>query len=452
MFSGPSVSHPAVYDSSPSARLALDCLNELQARGHLAFLVGGCVRDRLLGTAPADYDIATSARPAQLLQLFPDAQEVGASFGVVLLRRDESEVQLATFRKEGIYDDGRRPSELAFVDDPAQDAARRDFTVNALFEDPASGTLLDFFGGQQDLRDGVIRAVGDPARRFAEDHLRMLRAVRFAARLGFAVEEQTAAAIRAHAAQIHRISQERIRDELTRILTEGGARRGLELLDDLGLLSEILPEAKAMQGVQQPPDYHPEGDVWIHTLLMLDALQRPSITLALGVLFHDIGKPETQTVTDRIRFHGHVEAGERIARRVMQRLRYSREQTEQVLALVANHMKFMHLPEMRESTRKRFLRQPGFDEHLELHRVDCLSSHRKLGNYDYARELLAALPEENLRPKPLLGGVDLIALGYEPGPQFREILTALEDQQLEGRLVKREDALAWVADRFPLGG
>ncbi|MCW5962678.1 MAG: CCA tRNA nucleotidyltransferase [Bryobacterales bacterium] len=413
-------------------------------------MVGGCVRDRLLGTVPADYDIATSARPPQLLQLFPDAQEVGVIFGVVLLRRGEAEVQLATFRREGVYEDGRRPSELAFVDEPAQDAARRDFTINALFENPATGELLDFFGGQQDLRAGVIRAVGNPARRFAEDHLRMLRAVRFAARLGFSVEEQTATAIRVNASQIHRISQERVRDELTRILTEGGARRGLELLDGLGLLAESLPEAKAMQGVQQPPDYHPEGDVWIHTLLMLEALHRPSITLALGVLFHDIGKPETQTVTDRIRFHGHVEAGERIARRVMDRLRYSREQSEQVQALVANHMKFMHLHEMRDSTRKRFLRLPRFHEHLELHRVDCLSSHRKLGNYEYARELLEALPAEDLRPQPLLRGADLIALGYRPGPQFREILTALEDQQLEGRLATREDALAWLANRYPL--
>lgn len=439
----------AEFPQHPSAALALDCLRTLQAAGYRAYLVGGCVRDRLLGRIPQDFDVATNARPEEILGLFPKAQEVGASFGVILLHRSKGEVQIATFRREGEYQDGRRPSELAFVDDPAQDAARRDFTINAMFEDPQRGELLDFWEGRADLAAGVIRTVGDPAMRFADDRLRMLRAVRFAARLGFQIEEATAAAIRSQAPAIHRISQERIRDELSRILTEGGARRGMELLDELGLLAEILPEAKAMQGVEQPPDFHPEGDVWTHTMLMLEALGQPSLTLALGVLFHDIGKPETQTISDRIRFNGHVEAGERIARRVMGRLRFSREQTEQVVALVANHMKFMHLRNMRESTRKRFLRLPGFDEHMELHRADCLSSHRKLGNYDYARELLAAMPPEQLRPERLLSGEDLIARGYRPGPRFREILSALEDEQLEGRLRSRDEALAWLDREHP---
>ncbi len=436
--------------SAASADLALDCLRTLHAHGHLAYFVGGCVRDRLLNRVPGDYDIATSALPPQILSLFPESREVGASFGVILVQRQGGEVQIATFRQEGIYEDGRRPAELSFVDNPAQDAARRDFTMNALFENPLNGELLDFHGGQQDLRDRIIRAVGDPGKRFAEDHLRMLRAVRFAARFGFSLDPATTAAIRARAPLIQRISQERVRDELVRILTEGGPRRGLELLDSLHLLAEILPEAKAMQGVQQPPDFHPEGDVWTHTMLMLEGLQQPSITLALGVLFHDIGKPETQTITDRIRFHGHVEAGERIALSVMTRLRFPQHQIQQTIALVANHMKFMHLADMRESTRKRFLRLPDFEEHLELHRVDCLSSHRKLGNYHYARELLATLPNEGLRPAPLLNGDDLIALGYRPGPRFGQILHDLEDQQLEGRFASRDDALAWLKAAYPL--
>lgn len=435
--------------SGPSARLALECLQTLQRRGYRAYLVGGCVRDRLRGIPPTDFDIATNARPAELLAIFPSSIEAGASFGVVYVRNGEAEVQIASFRREGQYPDGRHPDAVAFVDDPREDAARRDFTVNAMFEDPFSGEILDFYGGQQDLRDGLIRSVGEPSLRFEEDHLRLLRAVRIAARFHFAIEARTGDAIRAQAARIQRISAERIRDELNRILTEGNLRRGLEMLDDYGLLVHVLPEAKAMQGVEQPPDFHPEGDVWTHTMLMLEALHQPTITLALGVLFHDIGKPETQTITDRIRFHGHVEAGQRIAKRVMERLRYSKEHVEQVLALVGNHMKFMHLREMRESTRKRFLRLPGFEEHLELHRVDCLSSHRNLGNYDHARELLATTAHEQLRPEPLLRGGDLMAMGYTPGPLFRQILDALEDQQLEGLLTTSDEAKAWVRAQFP---
>ncbi len=434
--------------TSPSFALALDSLATLQHAGFVAYLVGGCVRDRLLGRIPSDFDIATSAPPQALLRLFPAAVEVGASFGVIVLRQGEGEVQIATFRREGAYADGRHPDVLEFVTEPREDAARRDFTINALFEDPLRQQQFDFFGGCADLEAGLVRAVGNPAQRFEEDHLRMLRAVRFAARLGFSIETGTADAIRQQAALIRRISAERIRDELSRILTEGAARRGLEMLDDVGLLAHVLPEAKAMQGVEQPPDYHPEGDVWTHTMLMLDLLQQPSLTLALGVLFHDIGKPETQTITDRIRFHGHVEAGERIARRVLHRLRYSGDETAQVAALVANHMKFMHLRDMRQSTLKRFLRLPCFEEHLELHRVDCLSAHRKLGNYDYARQMLATLGEEQLHPAPLLRGEDLIAQGYRPGPQFREILEALETRQLEGLTTTREDALEWVLSSF----
>jgi len=436
-------------DTASSFPLALESLQALHSQGFRAYFVGGCVRDRLLGIVPHDFDIATNARPADLLALFPDALEVGASFGVVIRRKKSAEVQIATFRREGGYADGRRPDAVDFVDEPREDAARRDFTINALFEDPVSGEVLDFFQGREDLAARCLRAVGDPHRRFQEDHLRMLRAVRFAARFGLNLDAATAAAIRENAPQIVRISAERIRDEISRILVEGAAARGFALLDELGLLDQILPEVKAMQGVEQPPQYHPEGDVWTHTMLMLEMLrQPPSLTQALGVLFHDIGKPGTQTITDRIRFNGHVEEGVRIARAIMNRLRYSGEETTQVCALVENHMKFMHLRDMRQSTRLRFLRMPLFDEHLELHRVDCLSSHRKLDNYDYAREELANLSAETLRPPPLLRGEDLMALGLKPGPQFRVILTNLEDEQLEGRLVDKEEALHWVRKHF----
>lgn len=433
-----------------SRTLALETLTALRAAGYQAWLVGGCVRDRLLGIEPGDYDVATNARPAEIARLFPDALPVGASFGVMLRRFPEAQAEVATFRSEGVYADGRRPDLVRFEDSPERDANRRDFTINALYEDPLSGDVLDFHGGRADLAARCIRAVGDPARRFAEDHLRMLRAVRFAARLGFTIEARTAAAIRAQASAIQRIAPERIRDELNRILTEGSPRRGIELLDELGLLDHFLPELTRMKGVEQPPEFHPEGDVWVHTLAMLGLLEAPTLTLALGVLFHDIGKPETQTRTDRIRFHGHVEAGVRIAREIMQRLRYSSAEIAQVEALIAGHMKFMHLQEMRPSTLKRFLAQPRFEEHLALHRADCLSSHGKLDNYNYALQALARFGEEELHPPPLLRGEDLIALGYSPGPQFGEILRALEDQRLDGLLATREEALLWLARTFPL--
>ncbi len=434
-----------------SRMLALESVASLQQKGYLALLVGGCVRDRLLGLEPGDYDIATNARPAEIERLFPDAIAVGASFGVMLRRAGGAQTEIATFRSEGEYGDGRRPDAVCFEETPERDSQRRDFTINAFYEDAASGQVLDFHGGREDLAAKRIRAVGEPDRRFAEDHLRMMRAVRFAARLGFEIENRTATAIRAHAAEIRRIAPERVRDELSRILTEGGARRGMEMLDELGLLVEILPEASRMKGVAQPPEFHPEGDVWVHTMRMLELLEQPSLTLALGVLFHDIGKPETQTFGDRIRFHGHVEAGMRIAREVMGRLRYSSAEIEQVQALVAGHMKFMHIGDMRQSTLKRFLGQPRIEEHLALHRVDCLSSHGKLDNLFFAQEALEQFGEEELHPEPLLRGEDLMALGHRPGPRFGEILRGLEEQRLEGAIHTREQAIEWVLREYPLG-
>ncbi|MGD0500366.1 MAG: CCA tRNA nucleotidyltransferase [Bryobacteraceae bacterium] len=429
--------------------LARSIIATLRGAGHQAWLAGGSVRDLLLGAEPKDYDVATDARPERLLELFPGAGCVGAHFGVVLVRQDSACVEVATFRSDREYADGRRPAAVRFETDPRQDALRRDFTVNGLMMDPESGAVLDYVGGRADLERGLIRAIGDPRIRFAEDHLRLLRAVRFAARLGFAIEPATFEAIRRNQTAILRVSAERVRDELARILTEGGARRGFELLDASGLLASILPEVAAMKGVAQPPEYHPEGDVWVHTLLLLERLERPSLTLALGALLHDVGKPPTFRVAERIRFDGHVEAGVKLAGQILSRLRFSRDEIERVEALVANHMRFKDASEMRESTLKRFLRLPRFDEHLELHRLDVLASNRRLENYEFARRKREEFSAGRLKPPPLVTGADLIAAGYEPGPLFTRILTAVEDAQLEGLADTREDALALVRERFP---
>jgi poly(A) polymerase len=414
----------------------------LKQHGRQAYLVGGCVRDLLLGREPKDFDVATDAPPDEVASLFPRAELVGAHFGVVLVRSDGRQVEVATFRSDSTYSDGRRPDSVRFETDPSQDARRRDFTINALMLDPSNGRILDFVNGREDLTAGIIRAIGDSETRFREDHLRLLRAVRFAASLGFAIEPETAAAIRKLSGAIQGVSAERVRDELSRILTEGGARRGFELLDELGLLREILPEVAAMKGVAQPPEFHPEGDVWRHTLLMLEGLRQPSVTQALGVLLHDVGKPPTFRVAERIRFDGHVTAGERMAAEILARLKFSSEQTERVVQLVANHMKFMDVSRMRESTLKRFLRQPYFEEHLELHRLDCLSSHGNLESYDFSVAKLADLKPADLKPPPLLNGRDLIALGFTPGPVFGKILAEVEDAQLESRIHSREEAIA----------
>ena len=427
------------------AALATAVIHKLKDHGHQAYLVGGCVRDLLLGESPKDYDISTDAAPDRVRELFLNANLVGARFGIVLVR-DESgdQVEVATFRSDFDYDDGRRPSRVHFEVDPRADVLRRDFTINGMMMNPDSGDVLDFVEGERDLRAHIVRAIGDPEHRFREDQLRMLRAIRFAARLGFAIEERTLAAIQKLSASIRTVSSERVRDELVRILTEGGARLGFELLDKSGLLPEILPEIARMKGVEQPPQFHPEGDVWTHTLIMLEGLGRCSATLALGVLLHDVGKPPTFRVADRIRFDGHVDAGVEIARRILNRLRFSAAEITQVEALVANHMKFVDVPRMKQSTLKRFLRLPRFEEHLELHRLDCLSSHGDLRSHEIARTKLAETPAEVLKPRPLLTGHDLISAGYLPGPEFSRMLALAEDAQLEGRIHTREEALALI--------
>jgi poly(A) polymerase len=432
-----------------SELLAKQVIARLRAAGHQAWLVGGCVRDLLLGRPAKDFDVATDARPDRVMDLFPRSGRVGAHFGVVLVRDTFSQVEVATFRSDQEYTDGRRPSAVHFEHDPRQDVLRRDFTVNGLLMDPETGEVLDFVGGREDLARRMVRAIGDPAERFREDHLRMLRAIRFAARLGFEIDPATFDAIRQQHASIHRISSERVRDELNRILTEGGARRGFEMLDASGMLQDLLPEVHDMHGVEQPPEYHPEGDVWLHTLLLLEQLDHPTVTLAWGALLHDVGKPPTFRVADRIRFDGHVEEGVRIAHWILTRLRFSRDQIEQIESLVANHMRFKDVPQMKDSTLKRFLRLPAFEEHLELHRLDVLSSNRRLESYRIVREKLAALSHEQLKPPRLLSGTDLIAAGYQPGPRFSEMLSAVEDAQLEGRIHSAGEALEMVRREFP---
>jgi poly(A) polymerase len=427
---------------------AAEIVDRLKAHGYQAYLVGGCVRDLLLGLEPRDFDVATGARPEEVVSLFPNARLVGAHFGVVLVTSGSEDVEVATFRSDHAYLDGRRPTAIEFETDPRQDVLRRDFTVNGLLMDPASREVLDFVGGRRDLEARLIRAIGDPDTRFAEDHLRMLRAIRFAARLGFGIEPATFEATKRLRGKIGLISAERIRDELGCILTEGGARRGFELLDASGLLAEILPEVAAMKGVEQPPEFHPEGDVWTHTLMMLEGLRSPSPTLALGALLHDVGKPPTFRLADRIRFDGHAEVGAGMAVQILGRLRWSNREIRQVESLVANHLRFKDVRKMRESTLKRFLRQEGFAEHLELHRLDCAMSHRLLDNYEFVKRKSEELPREALKPRPLVTGHDLIAAGYHPGPAFSRMLAAIEDAQLEGQVGAREEALAWVRARF----
>ena len=439
-----------------SRALADQICRTLRAAGHQAFLVGGCVRDILLKREPADYDVATDATPDRVQQIFPHSLAVGAQFGVIVVTDEaqaggSAQVEVATFRSDIGYSDGRHPDRVVYATSPQEDVKRRDFTINALLLDPETDEVLDYVGGREDLAAGIIRAIGRPEERFREDKLRMVRAVRFAARFHYAIHSATFSAIAKLASEIHQVSAERLRDELTKLLTEGAARRAFELLDETGLLPELLPEIARMKGVEQPPQFHPEGDVWTHTLLMLDGLPRPcSPTLAWGVLLHDVGKPPTFTPPSgpggRIRFDEHAEVGARMAEQICRRLRFSNDDIAQVESLVANHLRFKDVPQMKPSTLKRFVRLDRFDEHLELHRLDCASSHRNLDNYDLVRRFLAETPPEQVRPPRLLTGDDLIAMGAKPGPAFKAVLDAVEDAQLNGRIGTREDAVRMARD------
>lgn len=457
---------------STAKQHATKIVRTLRDRGHQSYFAGGCVRDLLLGREPADYDVATDATPRQVMQIFPQTYAVGEQFGVVLVpdtklslgagdpvRLNDSRgqaVEVATFRSDVSYSDGRHPDEVRFTKDPREDAQRRDFTINGMMLDPLTTNnepraILDFVGGRDDLNAGIIRAIGDPDRRLAEDKLRMLRAVRFAARFDYKIDPATMRAIQKLAPQITRVSAERIREELTKMLTEGRAKLAFELLDQSGLLREVLPEIAAMKGVEQSPQHHPEGDVFVHTLLLLDKLKAGgSKTLAWGALLHDVGKPPTFRIApDRIRFDGHVEIGVKMAAEILDRLRFSNYETDQILALVNNHMRFADVQRMKQSTLKRFFRLNAFDEHLELHRMDCLSSNGNLDAYNYSINQRNSIPPEAIRPTPLITGRDLIEAGYEPGPRFTEILHAVEDAQLEGRISTNDEAIKYVKQEFP---
>ncbi|MGA1124117.1 MAG: CCA tRNA nucleotidyltransferase [Chthoniobacterales bacterium] len=433
----------------PSA--ATDIARRLQQAGHTAYFAGGCVRDELLGLDPHDYDIATSAKPDEVQKLFPHTQAVGAHFGVILVMEHGRAFEVATFRSDHEYIDGRRPEMVTFST-PEEDAARRDFTINGMFHDPVAGRFIDFVGGREDLKSKLLRAIGDPAARFREDKLRLLRAVRFAARFGYEIDPATWDALRAHAADIHAVSAERIREELVKILAHPSRVRGFDLLDQSGLLKEILPEIEALKGCEQPAQFHPEGDVFVHTRAMLELLPPGAPAgLALAVLFHDIGKPPTfryHPDEDRIRFSGHDRVGAEMTGRVMERLRFSRAETDRTVEAVRQHMVFKDVQNMRTAKLKRFMAREGFDEELELHRVDCQSSHGALDNYDFLKTKAEEFANEPLIPPPLLTGHDLMALGWKPGPEFGRILEAVQTAQLEGTLATREQALAWVKENY----
>jgi len=434
-----------VHNSSmPPRDVAVELARRLSAAGHDTLFAGGCVRDRLLQRKPKDFDIATSARPEQVLKLFPGANEVGAHFGVVIAKLRGHFVEIATFRTDGCYKDGRRPERVTFST-PEEDAQRRDFTVNGLFERPESGEVIDYVGGVADLQAGVLRAIGDPVARFEEDGLRLLRAVRFSTVLGFEVEVATLAAIRQCAPRLERISPERIRDEFSKILNSPRRRTGVELLVKTGLMEYIVPEFLNTIGCEQPPEWHPEGDVYTHTCIMLEMLDPDApLELCLAVLLHDIAKPPCQTFDDRIRFNGHDAMGAEMADTILRRLRYSNDVIAAVVPMVARHMQFMNVQQMRTAKLKRFMAEPTFPMEMELHRVDCGSSNGFTDNYEFLQAKAAEFAAEPLIPPPLVTGRDLIKLGLKPGPRFKGILEAIQTEQLEGRILDREPALHYL--------
>ncbi len=428
---------------------AEEIVARLKTSGYEAYFVGGCVRDMILGNTSSDYDIVTSALPDEVISLFPNTITIGAKFGVVAVIVEHHPYEVATFRSDDTYEDGRHPSSVRFSS-AKEDVFRRDFTVNGLLIDPATGNIFDYVEGRADIEKKIIRTIGDADSRFNEDYLRMLRAIRFAANLGFAIEPETKKAIERHAPKINQISAERVREELNKILTRGGARIGFELMSETGILKEVLPEVDKLKGVEQPPRFHPEGDVWQHTLIMLEGLPQSeesdkNICLAWAALLHDVGKALTRTEDEKgVHFYGHVQKGEEIADNIMQRLKFSRAHRETVLALILQHMIFMNIQKMRPGRLKRFLRMPDFELHLQLHRLDCVASHGMLDNYEFCRDQLRQMDNEDLHPPRLLNGNDLIVLGFLPGKIMGEILLALEEEQLEGRILTPEEARNFV--------
>jgi len=398
---------------------------------------------------PKDYDIATSATPKEIQKLFSRCIPVGAAYGVELVIEPEGEFEIATFRSDGPYEDGRHPTSVIFTN-AEEDAKRRDFTINAMFMDPVTDEIIDYVDGQRDLDLRLIRAVGDAETRFQEDHLRLLRAIRFSCQLGFSIETETLSAVKQNSSKIEGTSPERIRNELELILTQANPDQGIQLLDETGLLDVLLPEVSIMKGCEQPPEFHPEGDVFVHTLLCLRQLDRPSFTVAMGTLLHDVGKPLTQTFEDRIRFNSHEKAGAFEAKKICRRLHLSNAESERIVWLVSQHMRVGVAPEMRESKRRRLVREEGFEELMEVFRADCLGSRGDLETYDWLKAYERELTPEQTRPPRLLTGHDLLALGYPEGPLLKEILSGLEDAQLEEVILNRDSALDYVKYRWPI--
>jgi poly(A) polymerase len=434
-------------------QIATSIVARLRDRSHTAYFAGGCVRDLVRGTKPKDYDVATDARPEQVQALFPRTYAVGAHFGVIVVLEGGFQFEVATFRSDGLYIDGRHPVEVHFSS-AEEDARRRDFTINGMFYDPIAREVIDFVGGRADLQARLIRAIGVPEQRFAEDRLRMLRAIRFATVLGFEIEQKTWNALVARAESIKDISAERIREELVRIFLSPHRVRGFDLLDRSGLLRPILPEIEPMKGCAQPEQFHPEGDVFQHTRLMLELLpEKVSMPLVFSVLLHDVGKPPTSSVDEngRIRFNGHDRIGAEMTETIMERLRFSRAEIDATVEMVRQHMVFKDVPRMRVAKLKRFMARPTFEDELELHRVDCASSHRMMENYDFLVQKREEFANEPIIPPPLVRGDDLIAMGMKPGPRFGEILEAVETRQLEGALKTREQALDWVKREYGAG-
>jgi len=435
--------------NEPMTERARHIALKLAENGYTAFFAGGCVRDMVMGRVPEDIDVATDARPEDVAKLFSKTVPVGVSFGVMKVILDKQDFEVATFRTEGPYLDGRRPSEVDYAS-PEEDAHRRDFTVNGMFYDPVKDEIIDLVDGRADIERGVVRTIGDPVDRFEEDKLRLLRAVRFAAKLEFEIDPDTWEAVCKLATKVTQTSWERIRDEIVKILCNKHRRRGFELMRDSGLLREVLPEVADMIGVEQPSGFHPEGDVFTHTMLMIEKMDAPTETLALGVLLHDVGKPPTFAVRDRIRFDNHCKMGAEMAGAICKRLRCSRKAVQRVQHLVAEHMRFKDVLNMRDSTLKRFLRSDNFDELLELYRLDCLASHGKLEAWEFCKRKLEELGAEQISPELLLRGEDLIRMGYTPGRIFSEILTVVENAQLDGAISTHEEAERLVDRRFPL--
>lgn len=422
-------------------------VEKLRKAGHIAYFAGGCVRDMEMGIEPKDYDIATSALPDNVISLFSKTLEVGAKFGVVVVILEGHKFEVATFRTDTSYSDGRRPDSVIFSS-PEEDVKRRDFTINGLLYDPFEKKILDFVGGREDIKRGIVRSIGDPFKRFEEDRLRMLRAVRFSSQLNFEIEPGTREAIIKLAPKINSVSVERITAELIKMFTGENADKALETLQNTGLLKEILPEIENLKGVAQPDKFHPEGDVFEHTKKMLGLLKNQDETLAFAVLLHDVGKPATFRITDRIRFNNHDVVGSEIADKILRRLKFSNETRKNVVDIVRNHMRFMHVKKMKESTLKKLMRRTTFKTEMQLHKLDCLASHGSLEMYKFLKKKANELPPEQIKPIPLIKGADLVKIGFQPSPVFSKILSKVEELQLDGKLLSKDEAIEWVKANF----